>query len=78
METIATDILTLSAIVAAVVGVLKASGLPGKYSQLVAIGISAVIVLLPESIQQIALQIAVIGLTATGAYEYVKNKPPQM
>lgn len=74
METIATDILTLSAIVAAVVGVLKSSVLPDKYAQLAAIGVAAVIVLLPPVVQQKVLLIAVIGLTASGAYEYVKKK----
>lgn len=74
MDIIATDIVTLAAIVAAVVGVFKTAGLPSEYSQLVALVVAAVVVLLPESIRQTALQIAVVGLSATGAYEYVKNK----
>ncbi len=74
METISTDILTLAAIVASIVGVAKTAGLPAKFAPLAALLAAAIVVLLPEGIRQVALQIAVIGLAASGAYEYVGKK----
>lgn len=68
-----TDILTMAALVAAYVGVAKLLGMPPKYSSLLALGVAAVIVLVPEGVQEKIVLISTIGLTATGAYEYAKN-----
>jgi len=74
METIATDILSLAAVVAAYVGVVKAYGIDPKHSHVIALAIAAIFVLVPEFIQQKLLLISVIGLTASGAYQYVKKR----
>lgn len=66
-------ILQLAAIVAAYVGVTKTMGLNPKYSPLVALAIAAVFVLVPDGMQRTITSISVIGLTASGAYSYVKN-----
>ncbi|OXM84619.1 hypothetical protein [Paenibacillus rigui] len=66
-------ILQLAAIVAAYVGVGKTLGINPKYSPLIAIAIAAVFVLVPDSMQKTITSISVIGLTASGAYSYVKN-----
>lgn len=68
------NILTLAAIVAAVVGVTKAYGVDPKHSSLIAIGVSTAIVLVPEAVRNTIILILTIGLTASGAYSYVKNK----
>jgi predicted metal-binding membrane protein len=67
------DILTLAALVAAYVGVAKGFGLPAKWTHLVAIGVAAVFVLLPDAAQEKLALISVVGLTASGAYNYVKQ-----
>ncbi|MFH5181170.1 hypothetical protein ACHHV8_36725 [Paenibacillus sp. TAB 01] len=67
-------ILQLATIVAAYVGVIKTLGVNPKYSPLIAIAIAAVFVLVPNDIQNKVTTISVIGLTASGAYSYVKNK----
>lgn len=68
-----TDILTLAALVAAFVGVAKLLGMPVKYSSILALGIAAVFVLVPDVVREKIILISTIGLTATGAYEYAKN-----
>lgn len=70
------DILTLAALVAAYVGVAKLLGMPAKYSSLLALGIAAVIVLVPDGFREKIVIISTIALTATGAYEYGKNLKP--
>jgi hypothetical protein len=67
-------VLQLAAIVAAYIGVGKTMGINSKYSPIIAIGIAAVFVLVPESVRTAITSISVIGLTASGAYSYVKNK----
>jgi len=74
------DILTLAALVAAIVGVIKAFGAGTKYEATVgklapvfALFIAAVFVLVPDEIQSKVTLICVIGLTASGAYHYTKN-----
>lgn len=68
------DILTLAALVAAYVGVAKMYGVPAKHSSVIAIGIAAVFVLVPAVVQDKIILISTIGLTASGAYNYVKNR----
>lgn len=67
------DILTQAALVAAYVGVAKLMGMPAKWSSILALGIAAVFVLVPEPVSDKIVLISTIGLTATGAYEYAKN-----
>jgi predicted metal-binding membrane protein len=69
----ANDVLTLAALVAAYVGVVKTFGLPKKYTHLVALGVAAVFVMIPEAAQDKLALISVIGLTASGAYNYTKK-----
>jgi len=79
LEPISYDIATLGTIVAALVGVAKGLGLPVKFAPVVAMGLAAVFVFLPEVVRQGVMMTAVIGLIATGAYSYVKpkdEKPP--
>lgn len=68
------DILTLAALVAAYVGVAKGFGLADKYTHLVALIVSAIFVLVPDAVQAKITLISVIGLTASGAYQYVKKR----
>jgi predicted metal-binding membrane protein len=73
--TVETDILTLSALVAAYVGVFKGFKLlPTKYLPLVALGVAAVFVLMPDAAQSKLILISSIGLGAAGAYSLIKNK----
>ena len=74
METISNDILTLAALVAAYVGVVKGFGLGEKWTHAVALGIAAVFVLVPDAIQSALATISVVGLTASGAYHYTKKR----
>lgn len=69
-----TDILTLAALVTAYVGVAKLFNMPAKYSSLLSIAIAAVFVLVPDSVRQAIITISTVGLTASGAYQYSKNK----
>ncbi|MBO9599843.1 MAG: hypothetical protein J7559_18730 [Cohnella sp.] len=68
------DIVTLAAIVAAYVGVVKSLGVPAKYSPLVAVLIAAALVLAPDAVQHTLTTISIIGLTAAGVYSQAKNK----
>lgn len=77
IETIATDIVSLAAVVAAFVGVAKSYGVDSKHSHAIALLIAALFVLVPEAIQTKLLLISVIGLTASGAYNYTKNRGDQ-
>lgn len=74
IEVIATDIISLAAVVAAFVGVTKSYGLDSKHSHVIALFIATIFVLVPENIQMKLLLISVIGLTASGAYNYTKNR----
>ncbi|WP_068793598.1 hypothetical protein [Brevibacillus laterosporus] len=67
------DIATLAAIVAALTGVAKGFGVPNKYAPIVAMAFSALFVFLPTGeIKTNLLTTVVVGLTAAGAYSYVK------
>ncbi|MGM0882584.1 MAG: hypothetical protein ACQEXQ_16275 [Bacillota bacterium] len=68
------DVLQLAALVAAYVGVAKGFGLAEKWTHLVSLLIAAVFVLVPDVIQDKIALISVIGLTASGAYQYVKKR----
>lgn len=68
------EILELAALVAAFVGVLKGLGLKDKWAPLAATAMAAVFVLVPDGIQEKIALISVIGLTASGAYQYVKKR----
>lgn len=74
METIATDILSLAAVVAAYVGVVKAYGIDPKHSHVIALAIAAVFVLVPDVVKEKLLAISIVGLTASGAYNYIKKR----
>lgn len=69
-----TDILQLAALVAAYVGVAKGFGLKDKWTHPTAIIIAAVFVLVPDVVQEKIALISIIGLTASGAYQYVKKQ----
>lgn len=71
--TITNDILTLAAIVAAMVGVFKTMGLSSKYSPLAALAVAAIFVLVPGDWQTQLITICVIGLSAAGVYHYSTN-----
>lgn len=73
MDTISTDIASLAAIVAAYVGVVRGFGLPDKWIHFVAVAIAAVFVLVPDSIQTAIVTISVVGLAASGAYNFAKK-----
>lgn len=68
------DILVMAALVAAYVGVAKSFGLKKKWTHLVAIGIAAVFVLVPDTWRAAIITISTVGLTASGAYSYTKNR----
>lgn len=74
LDGIANDILTLAALVAAYVGVAKGFGLGEKYTHVVALIVAAIFVLVPDYIQTELITISVIGLTASGAYQYAKTR----
>lgn len=73
MDVIATDIMSLAAIVAAFVGVAKGFGLADKWTHLVALVIAAAFVLVPDPVSAKLTLVSVIGLTASGAYHYSKK-----
>ncbi|MFK7692846.1 hypothetical protein [Paenibacillus sp. HJGM_3] len=68
------EILQLAAVVAALVGVLKAYNVDPKHNHVAALLLSAVFVLIPDAVQDKLLTICLIGLTASGAYQYVKKR----
>jgi Sec-independent protein secretion pathway component TatC len=68
------EILQIAAVVAALVGILKAYNVDSKHNHIAALVIAAVFVLVPQSIQDIMLKISLIGLTASGAYHYTKKR----
>jgi len=70
-----TDILSMAALVAAFVGVAKGYKLPEKHTHALALAVATVFVLVPEVIQGNLILISVIGLTASGAYNYTKKRP---
>lgn len=71
---VSNDILTLAALVTAYVGVAKGFGLKDKWINIAAVLIAAVFVLVPDWVQVKMILISIIGLSATGAYQFAKNK----
>lgn len=69
-----TEILSLAAIVTAFVGVAKGYGLNPKHNHILAIVVAAIFVLTPEPIKTSLVTIALVGLTASGAYHYAKKQ----
>ena len=67
------DLLALAALVAAWVGFVRGFGLQDKYTHLVAIAIAAIFVLVPDAISDQIVTISIVGLSATGAYQYTKG-----
>lgn len=74
MEIVSNDILTLAALVAAYVGVARGFGLADKWTHITALLVAAVFILVPVWLQQTLIQISVVGLTASGAYQYTKKR----
>jgi len=68
------QILQLAALVAAYVGVVKGFGLPERWTHLVALIVAAVFVLVPDVVREKITLISLVGLTASGAYQYVKKR----
>lgn len=68
------QILQLAALVAAYVGVIKGFNLPERWTHLVAIVVAAVFVLVPTAVREQITLISLVGLTASGAYQYVKKR----
>lgn len=66
-------ILELAALVASFVGVAKRYGLRNQHSPLLALLIATIFVLVPTALQEKIIMISVIGLTASGAYQYTKK-----
>lgn len=74
MALLSNDILSLAALVAAYVGVARGFGLQDKWTHLTALIVAAVFVLVPVWIQDNLILISVVGLTASGAYQYTKKR----
>lgn len=68
------QILQLAALVAAYVGVVKGFGLTDKWTHLVALAIASIFVLVPDVVRDQISMISLVGLTASGAYQYVKKR----
>ncbi|GGA52554.1 hypothetical protein [Paenibacillus physcomitrellae] len=71
---VSNDILTLAALVAAYVQISQGFGLKDKWVHVIAVLIAAIFVFVPDYIQQKLILISIIGLSATGAYQYAKRK----
>lgn len=74
MEQNSYDILSLAAIVSAYVGVIRGFGLKKKWTHLVALTCAAFFVLIPAEYEKKIITISIVGLSATGAYQYIKPK----
>ncbi|KIL35184.1 hypothetical protein SD71_16305 [Cohnella kolymensis] len=69
------DIMACAGVIAACVGVVKTFKLfEPKYLPLVAIAMAAIFVLSPAPVQNAITAILVLGLTASGQYQYSKNR----
>lgn len=68
------EILQLAALVAAYVGVAKGFGLSERWTHIAALIIAAVFVLSPDVVRDKIALISIVGLTASGAYQYVKKR----
>ncbi|OKP95374.1 hypothetical protein A3849_26175 [Paenibacillus sp. P46E] len=74
MDMLSNETLALATLVAAYVGVAKGFGLKVKWTNLAAVGIAAVFVLVPDALRQKIIEISVVGLSATGTYQLAKKK----
>lgn len=74
MMDMTSEVLQLAAVVAAVVGILKGYKVAPKHNHVIALGVAAVFVLVPSGVQEKMILISVVGLTASGAYHYVKKQ----
>lgn len=68
------QILMLAAIVASYVGVFKAYGLSSKHNHIIGLVIAAIFLVVPSNVQQLLVTISLVGLTASGAYQYSKGQ----
>ncbi|WP_201009037.1 hypothetical protein [Paenibacillus glycanilyticus] len=68
------EILSLSAIVAAYIGMGKMLGIPAKFAPVAALVVAAGFVLAPDSWRDAATAISVVGLGASGLYQHSKSK----
>ncbi|GAA4881671.1 hypothetical protein GCM10023310_72110 [Paenibacillus vulneris] len=73
MPEMTNEILMLAAVVTSFVGVFKSYGIPSKHNHVICLAIAAIFVLVPENIKQVLLTISLVGLTASGAYQYSKS-----
>lgn len=73
MEIIPDEVLSLAALVAAYVGVARGFGLSDRWTHVAAVLIAAVFILVPDWLRQTLVAISVVGLTASGAYQYTKG-----
>ncbi|MGE7828953.1 hypothetical protein [Paenibacillus sp. NPDC093718] len=64
------EVLMLAAVVTSYVGVIKGYGVNKKHNHLIALLIAAIFVLVPTNIKEILTLVSVIGLTASGAYNF--------
>ncbi|WP_276358450.1 hypothetical protein [Cohnella caldifontis] len=64
----------LAPIVAAYVGIAKEFKVPSRYNHILSLAVAAVFVLVPDTVRQTLTTISVIGLTASGLYQFAKNK----
>jgi len=68
------QILQLAALVAAYVGVTKNFGISERWTHVAALLFAAVFVLVPAPVRETITIISIVGLTASGAYQYVKKR----
>jgi len=68
------EILQLAALVAAYVGVVKGFGLSERWTHVAALFFAAIFVLVPGPVREAITLISIVGLTASGAYQYVKKR----
>jgi len=68
------EILQLAALVAAFVGVTKGFGLTERWTHVAALLFAALFVLVPAAARETITMISIVGLTASGAYQYVKKR----
>lgn len=69
-----TEILQIAVLVAAYISVAKGFGLTERWTHVASLFVAAIFVLVPNSIKEAMTLISIIGLTASGAYNYVKKQ----
>lgn len=68
------QVLQLAALVAAYVGVGRAFGLSERWTHPTALLVASAFVLVPSVVQDKLTLISIVGLTASGAYQFVKKR----